>query len=198
MFAVQKKKTQNLPEANIEAIREGDPKAFEELFRMHYASLSRYANSILKQEDEAEDVVQQVFINYWENRSKTIISGSLKGYLFRSVHNKCLNVIKHHKVRSAYVDHSLFYDNHYHLEVEENVEANELQSKIETAIQVLPEQCQKIFRMSRFEQLRHKEIAELLNISAKTVENQIGKALKIMRGSLKDYLVSFILIILGS
>lgn len=198
MFAVQKSTFKPLSETQIQSLRDGNPLVFEEVFRLHYESLCRYAVSILKKQDEAEDLVQQVFVNFWENREKTIISDSVKGYFFRSVHNKCLNAIKHHKVRAAYADHSSFFDTHYHLEVEENLQAEELQGRIDDAIESLPPECQRVFKMSRVDQLRHKEIAEKLSISVKTVENQIGKALKIMRTSLADYLVSIILILLGS
>ncbi|KPM46909.1 RNA polymerase sigma-70 factor [Jiulongibacter sediminis] len=198
MFAVQKGTLQPLSEKQIHALRAGDASVFEEVFRLHYDSLCRYAFSLLNRQAEAEDLVQQVFVTYWENREKTIISGSLKGYLFRSVHNRCLNSIKHDKVKAAYTDHSLFFETNYHLEVEENFQAEELKGKIDEVIENLPTECQRVFRMSRIDQLRHKEIAEKLSISVKTVENQIGKALKIMRTSLADYLVSIILILLGS
>ena len=172
----------------IGAIREGNERIFEEIFRKYYQSLCNYANSILKEMDEAEAVVQNLFLSIWEKRSDLEISISLKSYLYRAVHNHCLNRIKHLKVREEYQQYAVnFYDASYE-SVSQTVMKNELETKIEEAIKKLPEQCRLIFRMSRFEELKYHEIAEQLELSPKTVENQIGKALKILRVELAEYL----------
>lgn len=172
----------------IGAIREGNERIFEEIFRKYYQSLCNYANSILKEMDEAEEVVQNLFLSIWEKRSDLEISVSLKSYLYRAVHNHCLNRIKHLKVREEYQQYAVnFYDASYE-SVSQTVMKNELEIKIEEAIKKLPEQCRLIFRMSRFEELKYHEIAEQLELSPKTVENQIGKALKILRVELAEYL----------
>lgn len=172
----------------IGAIREGNERIFEEIFRKYYQSLCNYANSILKEMDEAEEVVQNLFLSIWEKRSDLEISISLKSYLYRAVHNHCLNRIKHLKVREEYQQYAVnFYDASYE-SVSQTVMKNELETKIEEAIRKLPEQCRLIFRMSRFEELKYHEIAEQLELSPKTVENQIGKALKILRVELAEYL----------
>lgn len=172
----------------IGAIREGNERIFEETFRKYYQSLCNYANSILKETDEAEEVVQNLFLSIWEKRSDLEISISLKSYLYRAVHNHCLNRIKHLKVREEYQQYAVnFYDASYE-SVSQTVMKNELETKIEEAIRKLPEQCRLIFRMSRFEELKYHEIAEQLELSPKTVENQIGKALKILRVELAEYL----------
>ena len=198
MFALTKTRESDLLETEqsyLLAIREGSNSAFETVFRTYYDDLSRYAFSILKKSEESEDLVQQVFVNFWEKREQTIISGSLKSYLFRSVHNHCLNKIKHEKVKANYVDHSLYYDTKYHVEVEEILEGKELSEKIDLLIDSLPTQCKKIFIMNRMESLKYKEIAEQLGLSIKTVENQIGKALKILKGSLGSYLTSLLMVL---
>ncbi len=172
----------------IGAIKEGNERIFEETFRKYYQSLCNYANSILKEMDEAEEVVQNLFLSIWEKRSDLEISISLKSYLYRAVHNHCLNRIKHLKVREEYQQYAVnFYDASYE-SVSQTVMKNELETKIEEAIKKLPEQCRLIFRMSRFEELKYHEIAEQLELSPKTVENQIGKALKILRVELAEYL----------
>lgn len=172
----------------VGAIRAGNERIFEETFRKYYQSLCNYANSILKEMDEAEEVVQNLFLSVWEKRSELEISISLKSYLYRAVHNHCLNRIKHLKVREEYQQYAVnFYDASYE-SVSQTVMKNELETKIEEAIRKLPEQCRLIFRMSRFEELKYHEIAEQLDISPKTVENQIGKALKILRVELAEYL----------
>ena len=172
----------------IGAIREGNERIFEEIFRKYYQSLCNYANSILKEMDEAEEVVQNLFLSIWEKRNDLEINISLKSYLYRAVHNHCLNRIKHLKVREEYQQYAVnFYDASYE-SVSQTVMKNELETKIEEAIRKLPEQCRLIFRMSRFEELKYHEIAEQLELSPKTVENQIGKALKILRVELAEYL----------
>ncbi len=191
MFALAKTITLNLldtEQSYLVDIRPGNRAAFEAVFRTYYEDLSRYAFSILKRREESEDLVQQVFVNFWEKREQTIISGSLKSYLFRSVHNQSLNLIKHEKVKANYVEHSQYFNTKYHSEVEEELEGKELEGKIAEAIDTLPNQCRKIFIMNRMESLKYKEIADQLDISIKTVENQIGKALKVLRGSLASYL----------
>jgi RNA polymerase sigma-70 factor (ECF subfamily) len=191
MFALAKTITSNLLDSEqsyLVDIREGNRTAFEAVFRTYYEDLSRYAFSILRKKEESEDLVQQVFVNFWEKREQTIISGSLKSYLFRSVHNQSLNLIKHEKVKANYVEHSQYFDTKFHSEVEEELEGKELEGKIAEAIDTLPNQCRKIFIMNRMESLKYKEIADQLDISIKTVENQIGKALKVLRGSLASYL----------
>ena len=200
MFALRTTRKINLLDSEqtyLLQIREGDREAFEVVFKTYYEDLGRYAFSLLKRQDDSEDLVQQVFVNFWEKREKTIISGSLKSYLFRSVHNSCLNIIKHEKVKANYVSYSNYYDSKYQVEVEEKMVAKELSERIEEAINTLPTQCARIFRMNRMDELKYKEIAKELNLSVKTVENQIGKALKLMRGSLADYLVGLILIYVG-
>lgn len=198
MFAVTETLPKQVEQNYLEDIRQGDEVAYELVFRKYYEDLCRYAFSLLKKSDESEDVVQQVFVNFWESREKTIITGALKNYLFRSVHNQCLNLLKHEKVKAGYMQYSSFFESHYQLGVEESVEAGELSDKIEKAINLLPTECARIFRMSREEELKYKEIADQLELSVKTVENQIGKALKLLRASLSDYLLGVILILLGS
>ena len=172
----------------MQALQNGDEGAMEMLFRNYYRRLCTYTNTILNDPDESEEIVQQVFVQMWEKRETMQINTSVQSYLFRAVRNNSLNRIKHEKVRRQYVDEvtSLANDSEpasgmtFH---------NELQSQIMKAIESLPEQCRLIFKLSRFEELKYAEIADQLGISVKTVENQMGKALRIMRESLKDYLV---------
>lgn len=172
----------------VGAIRQGDEGIFEETFRKYYQSLCNYANSVLKEMDEAEEIVQNLFLSIWEKRADLEITISLKSYLYRAVHNHCLNRIKHLKIREEYQQYATnFYDVSYE-SVGQTVAKNELELKIEEAIRKLPEQCRLIFKMSRFEELKYHEIANQLGLSPKTVENQIGKALKILRLELAEYL----------
>jgi RNA polymerase sigma-70 factor (ECF subfamily) len=172
----------------VHAIRRGDEQAFEETFRNFYQRLCNYACTLLKDEEESEEVVQTVFLTIWEKREDLEITLSLKSYLYRAVHNHCLNRFKHASVRQVHREHTLNFGAQSYESVTEVIHANELEERIEKAVSTLPEQCQKAFRLSRFEELKYHEIAERLGISIKTVENQIGKALKILRVELADYL----------
>ena len=121
------------------------------------------------------------------------IETSLKSYLYRMIRNSCLNVIKHEKVKQQHVAHELAVMEVLHESVSQNVQANELEIKIAEAMKTLPEQCRLVFQLSRFEELKYQEIADQLQISIKTVENHMGKALKLMRVQLKDYLPLFLI-----
>lgn len=179
------------------AIKEGDETAFEMIFRTYYEPLCNYAYSFLLDRDEAEEVVQAAFLNIWEKRETISVKTSLKSYLFRAIRNNCLNVIKHSKIKRKHADEAIFTTEKSHEEVAQSLISSELDQKIGDALLVLPEQCRLIFKMSRFEELKYSEIADQLNISVKTVENQIGKALKIMREQLKEYLPILIILMNG-
>lgn len=173
----------------IAAFRKGDQQAFETLFKGHYAALCRYGFSFLNDRDAAEDVVQNVFVSMWEKRTDYEIQASFKGYLYRMVRNACLNVLKHEKVVALYAEGNVQSEATHVDQALELATANELGSMIEKAMDKLPEQCRAVFELSRYENLKYSEIAQRLGISEKTVENQIGKALRIMREQLKEYLV---------
>jgi RNA polymerase sigma-70 factor (ECF subfamily) len=108
------------------------------------------------------------------------------------VRNACLNVIKHEKIKQKYAGEEMALADQGYESVSQTVSSNELESRIHHAMEKLPEQCRLVFKLSRFEELKYSEIAEQLEISVKTVENHMGKALKIMREQLKDYLPSII------
>ena len=184
----------------VGAIKQGNERIFEVVFRKYYQSLCNYANSMLKEMDESEEIVQNLFSGIWEKRGDLEITVSLKSYLYRAVHNHCLNRIKHLKIREEYQQYATtYYDSSYE-SVSQSVTKNELEKKISEAIEKLPEQCRIIFKLSRFEELKYHEIADQLGLSPKTVENQVGKALKFLRIELAEYLPLLILfgeIVLG-
>lgn len=170
------------------AIGQGNEGVFEQVFRKHYGSLCAYGRSILRDADEAEEIVQTVFVNIWEKRTEIEITQSLKSYLYRAVHNHCLNRIKHQKVRDEHQQYAAYHQETTYESVSQTVYKNELEQQLSVAIEKLPEQCRIIFKLSRFDELKYQEIADQLGLSIKTVENQIGKALKILRTELADYL----------
>jgi RNA polymerase sigma-70 factor (ECF subfamily) len=177
----------------LTALQEGNETAFEMLFRTYYSSLCRYACSFLHDKAEAEEVVQSAFITVWDKRSSLTIQISMKSYLYRMVRNGCLNVVKHEHVKKQHANHALLGGEPVHDSVAQSVVASELEEKIVVAMKALPEQCRIVFQLSRFEELKYAEIADQLQISVKTVENQMGKALKIMRVQLKEYLPLFLI-----
>lgn len=177
----------------IKCIREGDERAFSEVFRTYAEPLIRYAATMLKDEDDAADIVQQLFVSIWDKKGLPDIHVSLKSYLYRSVHNHCLNKLKQMKVREGYANDVQAVSDGLIPGVHDIIENKEMGSRIQAALDTLPEQCRRIFSMSRLEQRKYQEIADQLGLSAKTVENQMGKALKLMREALKDYVLMWIL-----
>jgi RNA polymerase sigma-70 factor (ECF subfamily) len=171
-----------------EALTTGDITAFEMIFRTYYQPLCNYAYTFLQDREEAEEIVQSTFTSIWEKHSALSIRTSAKAYLYAMVRNACLNAIKHEKIKQKHVVEEVALSPRSHDSVTSTVTSTELEARIQQALEELPEQCRLVFKMSRFEELKYNEIAEQLNISVKTVENHIGKALKIMRDQLKDYL----------
>ena len=161
-----------------------DHGSFEKLFRSFFPPLMVFAKKILVDEDDAREVVHQVFISVWERRKEIDLSVSLKSYLFTSVHNRSLNVLRDRKKFSSAEVPDLAGD----FDVSTVIESMELEEKIMEVVRSLPEKCREIFELSRFDGLKYSEIAEQLQISQKTVENQMSKALKILREKLLKYL----------
>jgi RNA polymerase sigma-70 factor (ECF subfamily) len=170
----------------VPAIREGNESAFEQLFRFYYEPLCRYATGIVIEKEEAEEIVQQVFLRIWERRTELNITVSFKAYLYRAVHNASLNHKQRRKKDIRFDDVQLRVV--HATESSHEMDVKQLEKEISNALNTLPGQCRKIFELSRFEELKYREIAELLNLSVKTVENQMGKALRIMREQLSEYL----------
>jgi len=166
---------------------------FENLFKSHYAELCAFANKYLEDVDAAEETVQAFFVKFWENRETVNIKTSQRSYIFTAIKNACLNQIKHIKIREEYKVVNLREKEDSQYSVDEEFEASELDQKIRKSIESLPEGRRRVFIMSRFEGLKYKEIAEKLNISIKTVENQMGSALKYLKSELSDYLVTLVL-----
>lgn len=169
-------------------IQQGDQQAFEVVFKEHYQMLCSFAFHYLKDHDESEEVVQQVFFNLWKNREQITVQKNVLGYLMQAVKNHCLNKIKKWKTEQGYVSSSVSEENTQRNTPYDQAVSSELEKKVLELIDLLPPERQKVFVMSRLQGKKYKEIAELLGISVKTVENQMGKALKYMRTHLQEYL----------
>lgn len=153
---------------------------FEDCFRTYYKQLVVFAYKMVKRQDVAEDVVQQVFLNVWEHIEKMDMDKGISSYLYQSTRNRCLNHLS--SAQQAVTRHT---DTPEDLPVsnalvstDKQLETKELLQRIQYAIQELPEKCREVFLLSREQSLTYKEIAAALDISVKTVENQMGKALK--------------------
>jgi len=167
-------------------LRNKDKSAFELVFNQYYSIMVLYAARFMDTREEAEEIAQEVFVKFWEKCDTLSPDSSIKSYLYRSVHNSCLNAIKHEKVKDGYKQHVMqFLESSYQDDVEVN-DPDTIRSRIHAEIDKLPPRCQEIFRLSRFEGLKYQEIADHLDISVKTVEVQMGKALKVLRENLKD------------
>ncbi|HEX3006369.1 MAG TPA: RNA polymerase sigma-70 factor [Bacteroidales bacterium] len=179
-------------------IKEGDLIAFEELYFNMQPRLYAFSRKFIDDSEMSRDIIQEIFFEFWVNRKTLLINSSLNAYLFRTLHNKCLNHIRSQKVHerySSYVDiklkeaELLYFDQDQ--EGYKSIFLKEIQEIVNTSMQSLPESCREIFLMSRLEGLSNKEIAEKLHLSTRTVENQIYRALKILKVNLKDYLLAF-------
>jgi len=179
----------------IELLRKGDEEAFEALFSKHFKGLCLYAENILKNSSEAEEIVEEFFCYLWDHCDSVLINTSVNGYLYTSIHNRCLKYLRHQKVKQDYIDEAQYHfaDKELLSTVSSNYpEANliskELEQKISIAIASLPEQCKKVFCMSRFENFSYQEIADCIGVSVNTVKTQMTTAIKRLREELKEYL----------
>lgn len=165
---------------------------FHEIFKEYYSSLCLYALKFVADPDASKDIVQDVLIRFWEENNKLLNKNLIKPYLFKAVKNKSLNYLKREKRKTGLdqflIDSGLELESSNHDVTLSSITISNLRIELEKSIEDLPEQRRKIFRMSRYDNLRHKEIADILNISPKTVETQIYRSLSFLRTKLKHYL----------
>lgn len=168
--------------------------AMELIFRRHYGEVCRAVYRVVPQAETAEDIAQEVFLELWKKRNQLTISTSLGAYLRRAALNRALNYLRDQKMKWS-DDAELPAMPDGAPSVPEQLEAEELQKMVDQYIDQLPEKCRLVFVLSRFESLSHAEIAEQLDISPKTVENQITKALRFLRNALGPYIGRIILLL---
>jgi len=166
-------------------IQKDDKVAFRMLFDKYYKLLLGTAINILKDPDSGKDAVQEVFIQLWKNRGKIVINTSMENYLKRAVINRSLNQVKFRKQFEEEPDENMSSSP---VTASDHMEAKELEHTIEKAMETIPEKSRLVYILRRQEGLSLKEIAKKMNISPKTVENQLTKALKILKDAVKPYL----------
>ncbi|TRX45544.1 RNA polymerase sigma-70 factor [Bacteroides sp. HF-5092] len=170
----------------LSAIQRGDQKAFDALFRKYYPTLCAYGHRFVDLED-AEEIVQDSLLWIWENRENLIIEISLSSYLYKMIYRKALNKLAH--IDAAQRADTRFYEEMKEMLQDTDIyQIEELTQQIKDAIANLPESYREAFVMHRFQDMSYKEIAEILEISPKTVDYRIQQALKQLRLDLKDYL----------
>ncbi len=173
---------------NFEKIKRGDLGTYELLFKSHYAAISRYANKIVRDPVVAEEIAQEIFLYIWEKREQITITGSLTSYIYSATKNKCINWLKLElpRIQSTLdVSDTDIMEQASEINLDRN---DEIKKIVNAAIETLPKKCKEIFMLSRYGGLTYEEIAEDMNLSKKTVENQMGIALKKLREILKPLL----------
>lgn len=171
----------------VEKLQSGDERFYKSIFYEYYAALTFFANKYVKDLETAKEIVQELFVKIYERRFSIKIDSSFKSYLYKAVHNSCINHINHVLVREHHHQQIKYQNDEKYVLSEETVDLSELEHKIYLEIENLPSQCKKIFRLNRFEGMCNADIAEQLNLSKRTVETQISKALKILRNKLSGY-----------
>lgn len=168
---------------DIDALRTGDIKAYEFLFKKYYAPLVVFAGKYVNDLDVAREIVQDLFVRLYEKRQTLSIDISVKSYLYRSVYNSSINHIHQRNIREKH-NRTIAQEKEVLDYPDDDMNTVDLQKRIYDIIESLPTKCRKIFKMNRFEGMKNEEIAQVLNLSKRTVETQISKALKILRNQL--------------
>lgn len=177
----------------IELIRSGEEYAFELLFKEYYLQLARFAWRYVKCKADAEGLVQDVFLDIWENRMELELNGSIRPYLYKVVRNHSLNYLKHQKVERKY--DALWMDQKEvpTINYREKKREEQIQNAIEKAVEELPERGKMTYKLHRHDGLTYQEIAEVMDVSVKTVESQMTRTLKTLRERLA-YLLMYLLV----
>ncbi|MFC2138398.1 RNA polymerase sigma-70 factor [Bacteroidota bacterium] len=181
----------------LNGIKSGDEYAFEFIYNQFYTSLCVFAARIIKDKNAAEEIVQDVIINIWEKKLDINIETSFKLYLFKSVHNRSLNYLKRRKLESECMLSLSNRLKDFYIHHSDEIVNKELDNKINEAIEKMPEQTKKIFKQSRFEGLKYKDIAVIEDMTVKGIEFHMSKALKFLKKELSEYIYLLLLIYLN-
>ena len=179
----------------VRQLREGNESAYEVLFKEYYVRLTIHAKKFVEDMEVAKEIVQDLIVNVYEKRESLNINTSLSSYLYRAVRNRSLNYINAQKHKAKYSQHMMYTADNSENSVESIMSKAELETALFAAISELPPKCRMIFKLNRFEGLSNSDIAEQLELSKRTVETQISKALKILRSKLQPFLTEGVAIV---
>ncbi|MBC8112588.1 MAG: RNA polymerase sigma-70 factor [Verrucomicrobia bacterium] len=181
------------PAELLALLKAGDENAFTHIYEQYWEKLYAMAYNRLKSKELTEEIVQDIFTELWLKREVITIQKNIEAYLVASLKYKIFNHIRHLKVKQTHIQHVKNSSDNLEDTTWQQVSFEELYAKMENELNQLPEKCRLVFTLSRHEGYSMKEIAQELDISPKTVEVHIGKALKILRIGLKDYLTLWLL-----
>jgi len=192
---IEKKVLQNL--------KNGDTNAFESVFKFLYEPLVHFADEYISDLESARNIVQNIFMRLWEKHTLVDPDSNLKSYLYMATRNACLSYMRHLRVETAYFEKSLRsidnlqlnYDALEELNIDQ-IDFSQLEKLIRETIDSLPERCREVFIMSRYDEMKNKEIALKLDITVKAVEANITRALAKLRENTKDYLPELVFFLL--
>ncbi|WP_259065156.1 RNA polymerase sigma factor [Mucilaginibacter sp. X4EP1] len=179
----------------IQKLKNDDGNAIDMLYELHWRFLFQFAYNVLKDKETCEDILQELFIRIWQNRQQLVITTSLRSYLKAAVRYEVYRKVRFIKKFEPIVDQMI--ERIGGITYQENLEYTELQNRINIIVDMLPSKCKDVYRMSRNEQLSHKEIAGKLNISTKTVRNHITHALRHLRVSVNHYMILLTIFLLS-
>lgn len=177
-------------------LRRRDKVVFDYIFNYYYSSLCAFSMQYVNDHDMVEDLVQDLFVTLWIEAPQLKIQTSLKSYLFASVRNRCLDLLKHRKVTEKYRTYFLYSADSNDNSTDHYFSESELRQTVQKSLLKLPPRCREIFELSRLNGLSNKEISEKMVISKRTVELQISNALKILRKELIDFLPVLVIVFL--
>jgi RNA polymerase sigma-70 factor (ECF subfamily) len=171
----------------MQEIKAGNMFAFDELYRKYNKKLYKFGYSILKSTEEAENLIQDVFLNLWENRYKVEKNSSVKSYVFTITYNSAISIIRKKARESQFIEYLKTLQDINVEPADVELEYNELTSKLDEIIKELPKRQKEVYLLHKVEGLKYNEIAERLNISVNTIENYMSHALKTIRKKLGNY-----------
>jgi RNA polymerase sigma-70 factor (ECF subfamily) len=187
LFQYKKALNPNEDQILFNQIVKGQKQAFDMLFKKYYGQLVRYAMTYLHDGSTAEEIVQDVFVKIWEFAPRMDISTTLAGYIYKSVRNHCLNYLKHEGIKKKYEKEHEIKELHESEMPDEIININYFRKLLGSAVRDLPQKCREIFEMAKFDGLTYEEISQYLEVSVKTVENQMGIALKKLRETMQPF-----------
>lgn len=188
-------RTRTIDKTVLEKLKNGDSKAFESVFNVWYEPLVNFANEYISDLEWAKNIVQSIYMRLWEKHSLVDPDSNLKSYLYMSTRNACLSHLRHIRVENAYFEKAIRTNEDYQLNYEaleelniEQIDFTKLEKRIQETIDSLPDRCREVFIMSRYNEMKNKEIALKLGISVKAVEANITRALTKLRENTKDFI----------